>query len=138
MEEYIIWFLLAFALLMLEMATGTYYMLMFSAAFAIGGIAALLGLNLPVQMTLGAIVSVIGVFALRRMRVTKTEQNLDIGQRVHVVTWQEDGTVRVRYRGAEWDAVLESTEMPHEGTFFIKEIYGSVLVLTNQQQTPRR
>ena len=131
MEEYIYWFLLAFGLLMLEMATGTYYMLMFSIACGIGGLAALLGLGLPLQMTLAATISVIGVFALRRMRVTKTEQNLDIGQRVHVVSWQEDGTVRVRYRGAEWDAMPESANTPRDGTFFIKQINGSVLILTH-------
>ena len=135
MEEYIYWFLLAFGLLMLEMATGTYYMLMFSAACGIGGIAALLGLGLPLQMTLAAGIGVIGMYALRRMRLpaNPAEQNLDIGQMVHVVSWQEDGTVRVRYRGAEWDAVPESADMPRDGTFFIKQINGSVLVLTHHQ-----
>ena len=42
MAVYIYWFLLALVLLGLEMATGTFYLLVLSLAMAIGGFAALL------------------------------------------------------------------------------------------------
>jgi len=48
MEPYVYWFLLAFGLLALEMATGTFYMLIVSIALGLAGIAALLGLNFTV------------------------------------------------------------------------------------------
>jgi membrane protein implicated in regulation of membrane protease activity len=130
MENYILWFLLAFGLLVLEMATGTFYMMMLAVAFGAGGLSALAGLSLSVQMTLGALVSVAGIFVLRSKKTTSSEQNLDVGETVQVIIWHDDGTARVRYRGAEWDAVPESVDMPRVGVFYIKEIQGSKLLLS--------
>ena len=58
MEYYVYWFSLAVVLLMVEMATGTFYMLMLSLASGAGGISALAGLNMPLQMMLAALVGV--------------------------------------------------------------------------------
>ena len=133
MEHYVYWFSIAVGLLIVEMATGTFYMLMLSLAFGAGGAVAFAGLDLPLQMLLGALVGVVGIFALRRVKTTtQVVQGLDIGQAVNVVVWHEDGTARVRYRGAEWDAELESSDLPHKDTLYIKEIHGSKLVLTHQ------
>ena len=133
MEHYVYWFSIAVGLLIVEMATGTFYMLMLSLAFGAGGVVAFAGLDLPLQMLLGALVGVVGIFALRRVKTTtQVVQGLDIGQAVNVVVWHEDGTARVRYRGAEWDAELESSDLPHKDTLYIKEIHGSKLVLTHQ------
>ncbi len=134
LEPYIYWFLLAFGLLALEMATGTFYILIVSIAAGLGGIAALLGLNLPLQITLSAVASIIGTVMLRRMRGTATgkmtSQSLDIGQSVQVISWREDGVARVHYRGTEWDAELESPSLPRDGVLYIKAIQGSKLILT--------
>lgn len=134
MEPYVYWFLLAFGLLALEMATGTFYMLIVSIAFGLAGIAALLGLNLPLQIMLSAVASIIGTVILRRMKGMHTgkmiSQSLDIGQSVRVVSWLEDGVARVHYRGTEWDAELESLSVPHDGVLYIKAIQGSKLILT--------
>ena len=46
MAIYVYWFLLALVLLGLELATGTFYLLMLSIAMAVGGVAALFGLGL--------------------------------------------------------------------------------------------
>ena len=132
MENYVYWFSIAVVLLMVEMATGTFYMLILSLAFGAGGVAALAGSNMPLQMLLGALFGVVGIFVLRRTKTTtQVAQSLDIGQAVNVVAWHEDGTARVRYRGAEWDAELQSADLPHEGTLYIKEIRGSKLILAH-------
>lgn len=134
MEPYVYWFLLAFGLLALEMATGTFYMLIVSIALGLAGIAALLGLNLPLQITLSAVASIIGTVILRRMKGMRTgkmiSQSLDIGQSVRVISWLEDGVARVHYRGTEWDAELESSSVPRDGVLYIKAIQGSKLILT--------
>lgn len=137
MATYVYWFLVALLLLMAEMATGTFYMLVLSIALAVGGAAALLGLGFALQLTLSAAAGFIGIIILRRMKsvvVTgKAEQNLDIGQAVHVLAWHEDGTARVHFRGADWDAELESADTPRANTMYIKAMHGSILILTEHK-----
>jgi membrane protein implicated in regulation of membrane protease activity len=137
MAIYVNWFLLALVLLGVEMATGTFYLLMVSIALAIGGVASLLGLGMPAQYALAALTGVIGTIVLRRWKgghtADATSLSLDTGQPVKVLTWRDDGTARVFYRGAEWDAELESKDTGHEGTLYIKAMRGSVLVLTNSK-----
>ena len=131
------WFLLALVLLGLEMATGTFYLLVVSLAMVIGGGAALLGLGLPAQMVLAALSGVVGTFILRRWKGghagNAASQSFDTGQPVRVLSWREDGTARVFYRGAEWDAETEGEDIKRDGKFFIKEVRGSILVLTHQK-----
>jgi len=133
-EPYIFWFLLAFGLLALEMATGTFYMLIVSIALGLAGIGALLGLNVPLQITFCAAASIIGTVLLRRMKGVRIgkmiSQSLDIGQSVQVLSWREDGVARVHYRGTEWDAELESSSLTRDGILYIKAIQGSKLILT--------
>lgn len=137
MAVYIYWFLLALILVGLEMATGTFYLLMLAMAMAIGGVFALLGLAFWFQLLLAAVAGIAGIFLLRHWRGRPSSnpmsQSLDIGQSVEVLTWRDDGTVRVFYRGAEWDAELEATSSGHDGIFYIKDIRGSILVLTNRK-----
>ena len=137
MAPYIYWFVMALALLALEMVTSTFYMLMLAVALVVGGIAALLGLTQPMQITLAALAGIVGIVVLHRIKSTRSidtvSQSLDTGQPVKLVSWREDGTARVYYRGAEWDAEPESADMSHEGTFYIKAIQGSKLVLTQKK-----
>ena len=137
MAVYVYWFLLALVLLGVEMATGTFYLLVLSVAMAIGGAAALLGAGLPAQLAVAAVAGVLGIVILRRWRGGRAgdaaSQSFDTGQPVRILNWHEDGTVRVYYRGAEWDAEPENADPVREGKFYIKEIRGSILVLTRRK-----
>jgi membrane protein implicated in regulation of membrane protease activity len=137
MATYVYWFLWALCLMALEMATGTFYLLVLGAAMGIGGCVALLGLDLPYQFALAALAGIVGTVLLRRFKNTQPapqpEQSLDIGQPVQVVAWRENGAARVYYRGAEWDAEPESADMPHEGTLYIEALRGSTLILTHRK-----
>ena len=134
MAIYVYWFLLALILLGLEMATGTFYLLVISIAMAAGGVVALLGLAMPGQLAIAALAGVAGIVLLRRRKEGGSgdagSQSLDEGQPVKVLTWRDNGTARVFYRGAEWDAELAASETDHDGQFYIKSIHGSILVLT--------
>jgi len=140
MAPYVYWFLLALVLLALEMATGTFYMLVLGAALGVGGVAALLGLSLPLQLTFSAVTGIVGTVILRRAKFSRPDAalsaGLDIGQPVHVITWRDDGTMRVHYRGAEWDAEPESADTPRDKALYIKAMRGSILILT--QLKPQR
>lgn len=137
METYIYWFLLALFLLALEIATGTFYLLVVSVAMAVGGLAALMGAGLAWQLTLGAIAVVAGTMLLRNWKSARdndvADASLDVGQPVQVLEWHENGTARVSYRGAEWDAEPESANMPRDGILYIEVVRGSSLVLTHRK-----
>jgi membrane protein implicated in regulation of membrane protease activity len=137
MEIYIYWFLLALILIGLEMATGTFYLLMVAIAMAVGGLAALLGASVTWQLTLSALMVIAGTIFLRRWKVTQFKEvasaSLDIGQPVKVIKWNDNRSARVFYRGAEWDAEPESADTPHDETLYIAAVRGSGLVLTHRK-----
>lgn len=137
MAVYIYWFLLALVLLGLEMATGTFYLLVLSVAMAVGGSAALLEASVAWQLTLCALAAVAGTLVLRLWKNAHfnkvADASLDVGQPVQIEAWHENGTARVLYRGAAWDAEPESADMPREGMCYIKEMRGSSLILTHRK-----
>ncbi len=137
MEIYIYWFLLALVLLGLEMVTGTFYLLVVSIAMAVAGFVAYRGGSFIWQLMLCALTVIAGVFVLRYWKSGQVRHpasaSLDIGQSVQVLKWYHNGSARVFYRGAEWDAQLESTEMPREAQLYITAIRGSILILTNRK-----
>lgn len=135
MEIYIYWFLIALVLVGLEMATGTFYLLMIAIAMAAGGLVALLGATLRWQLMVSALMVIAGTIVLRRWKSGQVEEvvsaSLDIGQPVRVIKWNDNGSARVLYRGAEWDAEPESADTPREETLYIAAVRGSGLVLTH-------
>ncbi len=133
MEAYVFWFTLAAVFLGVEVATGTFYFLVLSLAAVIGGILAMSGLSITLQYAIPAVLAVAGTMLVRqRHKSLKAvpDIGLDIGQPVKVLVWHEDGSARVHYRGAEWDAEPESDDTPRSGTLYIKALHGSRLVLT--------
>ena len=137
MEPYIYWFVLALVMLGLEMLTGTFYLLMVSIAMAVGGVMALLGFDLTWQFAFCGLAGVVGTVILRRVKGAKTDdsvsQSLDVGQAVRLIAWNENGSVRVHYRGAEWGAAPESVDTPHAEPLYIQSIQGSKLILTHHK-----
>lgn len=137
MEAYVYWFVLGLILLGLELATGTFYMLVMALAASAGGLAAYFGLPQALHFVAAAAVGFIGTLVLRKSRASMLETpepGLDAGHSVKVVAWREDGTARVFYRGAEWDAELESPDTPRDGALYIREVRGSLLILTHSKQ----
>lgn len=134
MAAYVYWFLLAVLLIGLEMATGTFYLLMLGVAMMVGGVAALLGAPLTAQFALTAVAMVAGIVWLRRWKGSRApamvDASLDIGQPVKVLSWQGDNRARVFYRGAEWDAELDEAGVSRESTLYIKALHGSTVILT--------
>lgn len=137
MAPYVFWFLLALGLLAAEMFSGTFYMLVLSVAAAIGGLCAIAGVNEPGQLTLAGLAGIAGTVLLRRWHIGRPSAadnaNPDIGNSVRVLAWHEDGTARVLYRGAEWNAEPESADTPHANTLYIKSMRASTLILSQHK-----
>lgn len=134
-----IWLGLAALALIGELATGTFYLLLVALGLAAGGIAAWLLAGLQWQLVACGVVLLLGLLALRKTRVLKKREvnaasnadvNLDIGQTVNVEAWAENGTARVWYRGAHWQAELAAGQTAHGGEHIITELRGTRLVLT--------
>jgi membrane protein implicated in regulation of membrane protease activity len=133
------WLVAAGVLVILELFTGTFYLLMIAIGLAAGALVALAGPGVPAQAIVAAVVGVLATGLLHRSRFghpARTDAqrdrnvNLDIGQRVTVPAW-DNGRARVMYRGALWDVELTHGVPPHAGEFRIVEVHGSRLVVAN-------
>jgi len=144
MADWLAWTMLAGVLVVLEMFTGTFYLLMVALGLAAGGVAAFCEASVAAQFLLAAIVGIAATYALRRSRPGRFSQreatrdpnvNLDIGQTLRIKAWDhphgETRTMRALYRGAMWDIELERDAEARPGTFVIREVRGSRLVVAN-------
>lgn len=113
MHDYLIWAIVGLALIIIEVMTGTFYLLVLGIAAFAGALAAYLGAGMFAQVVATGIIAAIGLFAVHRWHQsrpvgTKNDRSLDIGQAVTLESWLDRNTkrVRVKYRGAAWDADL--------------------------------
>lgn len=139
MADWMSWLVAAGVLVILELFSGTFYMLMIAIGVAVGAVAAFAGASGPAQAIAAAAVSVLATGLLHRSRFGKPAKtnaardhnvNLDIGQHVTVPAWS-DGKARVLYRGALWDVELGQGATPRPGDFKIVEVQGSRLIVSN-------
>jgi membrane protein implicated in regulation of membrane protease activity len=144
MAEWLGWLALAGVVVILELFTGTFYLLMISVGLIAGGLAAFFAASREMQFITAAVVGVLAVYALRRSRYGKRNKvdpaydrnvNLDIGETIHIKNWSskegEVSTARTMYRGAMWDIQLAHGSHPNPGPFVIKEVRGSRLIVAN-------
>ena len=138
MSNHLIWMLLAGLLLVGEMLSGTFYLLVIALAFCLSALLAWLGSPLALQLLAAAIFSLGGLGWLWRKRRASANQNnapdnlLDIGQQVTILQWHTPSHARVRHRGTDWDAELSSGRADADA-FFIVGIRGSTLLLSDQK-----
>ena len=133
-----VWWLVAGALVAVELATSTFYLLMLALGAVAAALTAHTGAGLSVQLVVAAIVGggAVTAWHLRRMRhpgapptQANRDINLDIGTRVNVPAWDADGTARVAYRGAIWSARHDGAATPAPGEHVIVAVQGSELLL---------
>ena len=68
MQAYVWWFVLGFGLVVAELMTGTFYLLVIAIALACAGVAAFLGMPLAVQLVIAAAIGLGGSLWLRKSR----------------------------------------------------------------------
>ena len=112
MEPYAVWALLGLALVIVEVLTGTFYLLMLGVAcFGAAGIA-LAGFGFPAQSVVGVVVAAVGAYMVHAYRARNRAEQMapiDQGQPARFESWVDQNALlaRVRYRGASWDARVE-------------------------------
>src|ERR1700675_2259437 len=112
METYLVWLAPGFVLVIAELVTGTFFLLVLGIAAFAGSATAWFGLGFWLEATCSSAVAVAGVFWVQRYRKTKPQPDmasLDVGQAVTLDAWvsREQGAARVKYRDTLWDAEVE-------------------------------
>ena len=133
-----VWWLVAGALVALELVTGTFYLLMLSLGAAAAAVAAHAGMTLTAQIVVGAAVGGLAVTGWHLKNSRSKPQadssrnpdiHLDLGEVVQVTAWDDQGLTVVKHRGAQWTALLSPGQIRTPGAHRIVEMVGSRLVL---------
>jgi membrane protein implicated in regulation of membrane protease activity len=136
MAESTLWWLLAGTAVVIELVTGTFYLLMVALGFIAAAFGAHLGASSVVQTLLASVVGGGGVIIWNRIKQPQNlpasanpDVNLDIGETVMVDSWNADGTAQVHYRGANWTVVHRPGNVPVSGLHRVAEVIGNRLLL---------
>ena len=133
METYLVWLAAGFVLIIAELVTGTFFLLVLGIAAFAGSATAWFGLGFWLQALCAAAVAIAGVFWVRQQRKTMQRPDmasLDVGQAVTFDVWvsREQGAARVKYRNTQWDAEVEGARALHRGeVLFIHAVDGNTL-----------
>jgi membrane protein implicated in regulation of membrane protease activity len=137
METYLAWIIAGFVLVIIELLTGTFYLLVIGVGAFAGGAIAWAGASFFVQAVAACGVALAGTAWVRawhgRQKKGEVEDNLlDRGQPVVLEAWVDAaaGRARVQYRGASWDARLVGAERPEPGaTLYITGQEGNAFLV---------
>jgi membrane protein implicated in regulation of membrane protease activity len=141
MSAWMIWLSLAGLVVILELFTGTFYLLMIAIGLVAGALTALFHGSSEMALIVAAIVGLTTTIVLHKSKYgwkpnknvgKDPNMNMDIGQTITVNDWQDQGNgryvARAMYRGAMWDVELEHAAA-YSGVFVIQEMQGSRLLV---------
>jgi len=139
MNQATFWWIACGGLIAVELATGTFYLLMLALGAAAAALAAHLGLGGTAQMLAAALVggTAVSLWHVRQLKQRRAQPpasanpdiNIDIGQSVHVSHWGAERTAKVKYRGAEWQVRYTGSGQPGAGRHVIRGIDGACLLV---------
>jgi membrane protein implicated in regulation of membrane protease activity len=133
MDHAIVWAVIGLVLVIVEVVTGTFYLLMLGVAAFGAALAAWLGLGFSAQSIVAVLVSAVGCYGVHVYRAKNSAQQMapiDAGMPASFESWLDAGArlARVRYRGASWDARVEGGEAVEPGaTVYVLAAEGNTL-----------
>jgi membrane protein implicated in regulation of membrane protease activity len=136
MADYLIWMVAGLVLVIAELISGTFFLLVLGIGAFAGAAVAWGGLGIWPQTLVAAAVAVAGVvwvYFWRKGSLQQQMPSLDLGQRVVFETWvsRESLLARVRYRDTTWDGHIDKPIEAQAGeVFFIVAVNGSTLVIS--------
>jgi len=142
MSDWMNWLVIAGVMVVLELFTGTFYLLMIALGLLAAALVAFLGWTVEFQVITAALVGAVTTISLRRSRFGLANKmkanrdpnvNLDIGSSIQINEWQGSSTgvysARAMHRGALWDVMYAGKGVPEPGLYKIVEIQGSQLMV---------
>ena len=139
MDEDLIWVILGLTLVIVELLTGTFYLLVLGIAAFGAALAAWLGQGFPVQAIVAAVISGLGCYGVhvyRAKNATQQMPNVDAGQPASFENWIDQGgrLARVSYRGASWDALVDGDAAVDPGAMlYVVTANGNTLKVTTRR-----
>ena len=141
MDHATLWAVTGLALVIVELLTGTFYLLMLGIAAFGAALAAWLGFEFSVQTVVAGVVSAVGCYGVHVYKAKNRAQQMapiDAGMPASFESWLDAGTrlARVRYRGASWDARVEGLESVEPGaTLYVLATEGNTLRVAKTRPT---
>ena len=136
MDSWLAWGVLGLVLVIAELLTGTFYLLMLGVAAFGAAVIAAFGQPFAVQSIVAFVVAGAGCFGAHVWRAkNRTQQmpSIDAGMPASFESWVDASgrLARVRYRGASWDARIEGAEPVEPGaTVYVLSTDGNTLKVT--------
>ena len=120
MDPALAWAIVGLALVITELVTGTFYLLMLALAAFGAAAVAYVGQGFPAQSVVAAVVAAAGCYGVHLYRAKNGKEKMppiDAGMPASFENWIDAGArlARVRYRGASWDARVEGREAVEPG-----------------------
>ena len=139
MDASLAWVVAGIVLVITELATGTFYLLVLGVAALVAAGVAYAGGGFLVEVIVAGVIAIGGVFWIRSRKLasaTPAMPSLDVGQPVTLDSWvnRADRLARVKYRDALWDAVVDGEFRGEAGeVFYIRSVSGNTLRVAKQK-----
>ena len=139
MELWMIWFMAALLLVVAEMLTLTFFLLIVAVGAFAAGLLAFLAVPLAAQIVVGSVVALLGFGVLRKVRPPVSRRdadanpdvNPDIGAVVLFESIDPDGVSGVvLYRGANWRAAVSDAGAELGKSYVIVRVDGAQLIVS--------
>jgi membrane protein implicated in regulation of membrane protease activity len=135
-EEDFLWAILGMTLVVVELLTGTFYLLMLAIAAFGAALAAWFNLGFGVQAVVAAVIAGVGCYGVHIYRAKNAKGQMapiDAGQPASFENWVDQGSrlARVRYRGASWEALVDGDAAIEAGAMlYVVKAHGNTLNVT--------
>lgn len=139
MEQDFLWAILGLTLVIVELLTGTFYLLVLGVAAFGAALMAWLGQPFGVQAIVAAVISGFGCYGIHLYHAKNTTRQMahvDAGQPASFESWVDQGArlARVSYRGASWDALVDGDAALDAGSMlYVVTANGNTLKVTTRR-----
>ncbi len=131
------WLGISLLILIIELLSNTFYLLLISLSMLVGSVVAMFSPNLFLQIFFCQLTIFFCLFACRK-KFSKREKTVDqifpveIGQFLTINNWSQEGLSSVCYRGTTWQVELYQFQkhQKKDGLFTIVGINGNRLIVT--------
>ena len=139
MEVWVLWVIVGLVLVIAELVTGTFYLVVLGVGAFAAALVSWAGGNPLIQALAGGGVAIGGAMIVHHWHESHRKSDegranfLDRGQPVVLEGWANEaaGLARVKYRGASWDARVAAAIKPVPGaTLYIDSQEAGTLVVT--------
>jgi len=133
MDADLAWAILGLALVVIELLSGTFYLLVLGIGAFGAAAAAWAGQGFPAQTVVFALIAGFGCYGVHVYRAKNQKSQMppiDAGQPASFEGWIDEPArrARVRYRGATWEAEIEGGAAPAAGaTLYVTATHGNTL-----------